>query len=91
MKTYSGGSQSLNHHTRITSLEDPNSLKTWTKKLTSKGDSGFSGLMSTATMTGVKSNNGNANSNINVGDEGGKYLKNMIINSICKLAILTTV
>ncbi len=71
MKTYSGGSQSLNHHTRITSLEDPTSLKTWSKKLTNKADSGLSGLMSTATMTGIKSNNGNANSNI--GDEGGKY------------------
>ena len=70
MKTYSGGSQSLNHHTRITSLEDPNSLKTWSKKLTNKADSGLSGLMSTATMTGIKSN-GNANSNIV--DEGGKY------------------
>ncbi len=72
MKTYTGGgSQSLNHHTRITSLEDPNSLKTWSKKLTNKVDSGLSGLMSTATMTGIKSNNGNANNNI--GDEGGKY------------------
>jgi hypothetical protein len=54
MKSYSigGGSQSLNHHTRITSLEDPSTLKTWAKKVNSKNDLSFSGLMSTSTMAG---------------------------------------
>ena len=53
----------MNHHTRITSLEDPSTLKTWSKKLTTKNDSSFSGLMSTSTITGIKSNGGNASTN----------------------------
>ncbi len=54
MKTYSigGGSQSLNYHTRITSLEDLSTLKTWAKKVKSKNDLSFSGLMNTSTMAG---------------------------------------
>ena len=63
----------MNHHTRITSLEDPSTLKTWTKKLTTKNDSNFSGLMSTATITGIKSNCANSNNNINAEEDGGKY------------------
>ena len=74
MKTYGNngaGSQSMNHHTRITSLEDSSTLKTWSKKLTTKNDSSFSGLMSTSTITGIKSNAANVNNNAE--EDGGKY------------------